>query len=73
VADDLGRVDLTDLDTFANGFPHGVFRLHREVAPVWWHEPTVHWYELAGTVEWTRSNRHSGIRHLPLRIRRVAR
>jgi cytochrome P450 len=42
VADDLGRLDLTDLDTFANGFPHGVFRLHREVAPVWWHEPTAH-------------------------------
>jgi cytochrome P450 len=29
-------------------------------------------YELAGPVEWTRSNRHSGIRHLPLRVRRVA-
>jgi cytochrome P450 len=42
VADDLGGVDLTDLETFANGFPHGVFRLHREVAPVWWHEPTLH-------------------------------
>jgi cytochrome P450 len=42
VADDLEGVDLTDLDTFANGFPHGVFRLHREVAPVWWHEPTAH-------------------------------
>lgn len=26
--------------------------------------------ELAGDVEWTRSNRHSGIRHLPLRMRR---
>jgi cytochrome P450 len=26
------------------------------------------WYELAGPVEWTRSNRHSGIRHLPLRV-----
>ena len=42
MTDDLGRVDLTDLDTFADGFPHGVFRLHREVAPVWWHEPTAH-------------------------------
>jgi cytochrome P450 len=42
VADDLGEVDLTDLDTFANGFPHRLFRLHREVAPVWWHEPTSH-------------------------------
>jgi len=26
--------------------------------------------EPAGDVEWTRSNRHSGIRHLPLRMRR---
>jgi cytochrome P450 len=26
--------------------------------------------EQAGDVEWTRSNRHSGIRHLPLRMRR---
>lgn len=42
MADDLGGVDLTDLDTFAEGFPHAVFRLHRQVAPVWWHEPTVH-------------------------------
>ena len=28
-------------------------------------------YELAGDVEWTRSNRHTGIRHLPLRVQRV--
>jgi len=40
--EDLGQVDLTDLDTFAGGFPHDVFRSHRELAPVWWHEPTVH-------------------------------
>lgn len=40
MADDLEGVDLTDLDTFANGFPHALFRLHRELAPVWWHEPT---------------------------------
>ncbi len=39
---DLSEVDLTDLDTFAQGFPHDVFRLHREQAPVWWHEPTTH-------------------------------
>ncbi len=26
------------------------------------------YYELAGPVEWTRSNRHTGIRHLPLRM-----
>ena len=40
--DDLGQVDLTDLDTFADGFPHDIFRLHRDQAPVWWHEPTAH-------------------------------
>ncbi|HSZ36367.1 MAG TPA: cytochrome P450 [Acidimicrobiales bacterium] len=42
MADDLEGVDLTDLDTFADGFPHSVFRRHRAVAPVWWHEPTGH-------------------------------
>lgn len=39
---DLSQVDLTDLDTFSGGFPHSIFRLHRETAPVWWHEPTAH-------------------------------
>jgi cytochrome P450 len=42
VVDDLDGVDLTDLDTFSDGFPHGVFRRHRELAPVWWHQPTAH-------------------------------
>jgi cytochrome P450 len=36
----LGQVDLTDLDAFAHGFPHDIFRVHREEAPVWWHEAT---------------------------------
>jgi len=27
-------------------------------------------WELAGPVEWTRSNRHTGIRHLPVRLQR---
>jgi hypothetical protein len=27
-------------------------------------------YEVAGAVEWTRSNRHTGIRHLPLTLGR---
>ncbi|MCV6986884.1 cytochrome P450 [Mycobacterium shinjukuense] len=35
-------IDLTDPDTFANGFPHDVFEIHRQRAPVFWHEPTVH-------------------------------
>ena len=27
-------------------------------------------FELAGPVEWTRSNKHTGIRHMPIRFRR---
>jgi cytochrome P450 len=38
----LRDVDLTDLDNFAEGFPHHLFALHRREAPVWWHEPTGH-------------------------------
>jgi cytochrome P450 len=38
----LRDIDLTDLDNFANGFPHDLFARHRRDAPVWWHEPTVH-------------------------------
>jgi cytochrome P450 len=38
----LAGVDLTDLDTFAGGFPHELFALHRRECPVWWHEPTRH-------------------------------
>lgn len=40
--DDLAGVDLTDLDNFAEGFPHELFAAHRRLAPVWWHEPTEH-------------------------------
>ncbi len=36
----LAGIDFTDLDNFANGFPHELFALHREQAPVYWHEPT---------------------------------
>ncbi len=42
MVDRLQDVDLTNLDNFAHGFPHQLFRLHRRVAPVWWHEPTEH-------------------------------
>ena len=38
----MAEVDLTDLDLFADGFPHAVFERHRREAPVWWHEPTEH-------------------------------
>ena len=33
-------IDFTDLDNFANGFPHKLFAVHRREAPVFWHEPT---------------------------------
>jgi cytochrome P450 len=36
----LSAIDFTDLDNFAAGFPHDLFALHREQAPVYWHEPT---------------------------------
>lgn len=35
-------IDLTDLDRFANGFPHELFATLRREAPVWFHPPTVH-------------------------------
>lgn len=35
-------VDLTDLDLFADGFPHEVFTRLRSIAPALWHEPTEH-------------------------------
>jgi cytochrome P450 len=35
-------IDLTDLDRFADGFPHDVFTALRRDAPVWWHPPTAH-------------------------------
>jgi cytochrome P450 len=38
----LDAIDLTDLDLFADGFPHDLFEVHRREAPVWWHEPTAH-------------------------------
>ncbi|MCG7580719.1 cytochrome P450 [Mycolicibacterium sp. OfavD-34-C] len=36
----LAELDFTDLDNFADGFPHALFALHREQAPVYWHAPT---------------------------------
>ena len=40
VAAVLSGIDFTDLDNFANGFPHELFAVHRREAPVYWHEPT---------------------------------
>ncbi|MBU3705686.1 MAG: cytochrome P450 [Mycobacterium sp.] len=36
----LRGIDFTDLDNFADGFPHQLFVVHRREAPVFWHEPT---------------------------------
>ena len=36
----LKDIDFTDLDNFADGFPHHLFDIHRREAPVSWHEPT---------------------------------
>ena len=36
----LADIDLTDLDNFANGFPHDLFDIHRREAPVLFHQPT---------------------------------
>jgi cytochrome P450 len=38
----LGDIDLTDLDTFADGAPLDAFDRLRAEAPVFWHEPTGH-------------------------------
>jgi cytochrome P450 len=37
-----GEIDLTDLDLFADGFPHEVFSRLRAESPVWRHEPSPH-------------------------------
>src|SRR5215216_4412164 len=42
LATGLAGTDFTDLDNFADGFPHHLFAIHRRQAPVWWHEPTEH-------------------------------
>jgi cytochrome P450 len=42
VSTGLAGIDFTDLDNFADGFPHHLFEIHRREAPVWWHEPTEH-------------------------------
>jgi cytochrome P450 len=34
------EIDFTDLDNFANGFPHALFDVHRREAPVYWHSAT---------------------------------
>jgi cytochrome P450 len=40
VAGGLAQIDFTDLDNFADGFPHSLFEVHRREAPVYWHSAT---------------------------------
>lgn len=37
---ELADIDFTDLDHFADGFPHRLFAIHRRTAPIFWHDPT---------------------------------
>jgi cytochrome P450 len=39
---DIDGIDLTDLERFAEGFPHEDFARLRREAPVWWHQATQH-------------------------------
>jgi cytochrome P450 len=34
---ELDQIDLTDAELFRQGFPHDVFAILRDEAPVWWH------------------------------------
>ncbi|RDH78798.1 cytochrome P450 [Mycolicibacterium moriokaense] len=40
LAGPLAGIDFTDLDNFADGFPHHLFEVHRRDAPVYWHQAT---------------------------------
>lgn len=48
----LSGIDLTDLDNFADGFPHHLFAIHRREAPVYWHRPTEHTPDGEGFWSW---------------------
>jgi len=37
----LDTIDLTDPELFRQGFPHDVFAILRDEAPVWWHPVAV--------------------------------
>ena len=37
---EVSEIDFTDLDNFADGFPHSLFEVHRREAPVYWHAAT---------------------------------
>lgn len=72
---DPGRFDVRRDPNPHLGFGHGVHfclgaNLARLEMRVLFEEllPRFSSFEVAGPVEWTRSNRHSGIRHLPLQM-----
>jgi cytochrome P450 len=55
--------DLTDLDTYRDGFPHEVFSALRREAPLYWHAPTAHTPDGAGF--WVVS-RHADVLEIQL-------
>jgi cytochrome P450 len=74
----LDDIDLTDLDRFAHRFPHDAFtRLRRESGTLARLElrvvfdvllDRVESAHIAGRVEWGQSNKHTGVRHLPVTL-----
>ena len=58
----LDDIDLTDLASSPDGFPHDAFTRLRGEAPVWWHEPTSHTPDGTGFWVVSRHARHAGDR-----------
>jgi len=56
----LDTIDLTDLENFRHGFPHEVFTVLREQAPVWRHPATPGTEEIGGSF-WVVSS-HADVR-----------
>jgi cytochrome P450 len=65
----LPSFDLTDLDSYRDGFPHEVFRALRREAPVYWHAPTAHTPDGVGF--WVIS-RHADVLAIQLDPRRFS-
>ncbi len=65
----LPVVDLTDLDTYRDGFPHELFSALRREAPVYWHAPTPHTPDGVGF--WVIS-RHADVLAIQLDPRRFS-
>lgn len=59
-APSLETIDLTDLELYRHGFPHEVFNVLREQAPVWCHPATPGADEIGGSF-WVVSS-HAGVK-----------